>query len=143
MENDLNRFLTAQEHNYETALAEIKLGKKQSHWMWYVFPQLRGLGYSSTAMLYGIQDLEEAKAYLAHPLLGSRLVAITNALLLLNEKDAYIIFGNPDHLKLKSCMTLFSLVDEGTDAVFKKVIEQYFNGSMDAKSLQLISTNEI
>lgn len=142
MEHDLSRFLTAQENNYAIALAEIQSGKKESHWMWYIFPQLSGLGLSSTSLFYGIQNLEEAKAYLAHPVLGSRLVAITNALLLLNEKDAYSIFGSPDHLKLKSCMTLFSLVDETADAVFKKVIEQYFNGSMDAKTIALIACNE-
>ncbi|RAR73698.1 DUF1810 domain-containing protein [Flavobacterium aciduliphilum] len=139
MENDLNRFLTAQEHNYEIALAEIKLGKKESHWMWYVFPQLRGLGLSDTSFFYGIQDLEEAKAYLAHPLLGPRLVAITNALLLLNEKDAYTIFGSPDHLKLKSCMTLFSLVDECLDGVFKQVLDCYFNGGIDDRTLAFLN----
>jgi uncharacterized protein (DUF1810 family) len=143
MENDLNRFLTAQENNYEIALAEIKLGKKQSHWMWYIFPQVRGLGQSSTSVFYGIENLEEVIAYLAHPLLGSRLVAITNELLLLEDKDASKIFGNPDNLKLKSCMTLFSIIGENSGSVFKRVIDTYFDGCLDAKTLQLISTNEI
>lgn len=111
--------------------------------MWYFFPQYAGLGYSETSKIYAIKDINEAKEYLNHAILGSRLREITNELLLLDNKDAYGIFGSPDDLKLKSCMTLFSVIDETGDSVFKRVIDTYFDGDLDTKTLELISTNKI
>lgn len=104
---NLQRFKKAQERDYEIALREIKNGRKQSHWMWYVFPQLKGLGQSYNSNFYGIKDLSEASAYLADPLLGKRLVEISKALLNLYSNDALEIMGSPDHFKLKSCMSFF------------------------------------
>ena len=109
--SNLNRFLQAQSYQYETALKEIQNGRKQGHWMWYIFPQLRGLGQSSMAWEYGIADLGEAKAYLAHPILGVRLLEICNAALNTSSNNAVEVFGFPDNLKLKSSMTLFEAAD--------------------------------
>jgi|SRR6185312_3877422 len=130
----LERFLSAQERDYPQALAEIRSGRKRSHWIWYIFPQLRGLGHSHNAEYYGIQDLDEAEAYLAHPLLGPRLVKISGALLALPGHDATAVMGNPDDLKLRSCMTLFSLVP-GSDPVFQQVLDKYFKGQRDAATV--------
>ncbi|WP_067147176.1 DUF1810 domain-containing protein [Pseudotamlana agarivorans] len=138
MENDLNRFVKAQENDYKQALTEIKSGRKRSHWMWYVFPQFKGLGYSDISKFYAIQNLHEAIEYLNHPILGSRLIEITNELNLLHENDANKIFGSPDDLKLKSSMTLFSFIDRSKEMPFKKVIEKYFNGKFDNKTLNLL-----
>ena len=135
--NDLKRFLEAQENDFETALAEIRRGRKQSHWMWYIFPQIAGLGFSSTSKFYAIKDRGEAESYLAHPLLGNRLVEISNALLEVEGKTANQIFGSPDDVKLKSSMTLFGAVDD-TNPVFQKVLDKYFNGTKDCRTLELI-----
>ena len=135
MQTDINRFLKAQEKDYETALLEIKSGRKRSHWMWYIFPQIKGLGHSETAIYYAINDLKEARAFLNHPLLGSRLIQITTELLHLKENNAHTIFGSPDNLKLKSCMTLFSAVDQAESNIFKQVIDKYFHGDLDSKTL--------
>ena len=135
--DSLKRFLTAQEGDYVRALAEIKNGRKQSHWMWYVFPQLAGLGFSETAKFYGIRDLEEAREYLEHPVLGSRLLEISKVLLQFKGKTANQIFGSPDDLKLRSSMTLFSLV-ENTDPVFQAVLGIYYSSSPDPKTLALV-----
>lgn len=134
----LDRFLTAQENSFEKAVAEIKMGRKRSHWMWYVFPQFKGLGFSKTSAFYAIKSLEEAMEYLNHPILGPRILQITNELLLLTENDAYIIFGNPDCFKLKSSMTLFSMVDASEERIFRKVLDKFFNGELDEKTLVLI-----
>src|SRR5438270_10060514 len=107
-DTQLKRFIDAQERDYEIALAEIKNGRKRSHWMWYIFPQVKGLGFSSTSQHYGIANLKEAEAYLRHPVLGPRLIAISNELLNLENKNATDIFGNPDDMKLRSAMTLFA-----------------------------------
>lgn len=115
---------------YDIALAEIKSGKKQSHWMWYIFPQLKGLGKTTTSELYGIASIEEAQAYLAHPILGARLREITQALLEVKNKTAFEIFGTPDYLKLKSCMTLFKLAD-AEETIFQEVIDTYYMGYED------------
>lgn len=106
--------------------------------MWYVFPQLKGLGFSEKSKFYAIQNLEEGKEYLNHQILGSRLRHISNELLRQNGNDAYTIFGSPDHLKLKSCMTLFSLIDNSDDKIFYKVLEKYFSGELDNKTINLI-----
>ena len=135
--NELERFYRAQEQSYAQALREVRNGRKQSHWMWYIFPQLRGLGLSSTAAYYGIRGAEEARAYLADPLLGPRLAEISEALLELEEKDAERIFGFPDVLKLRSCMTLFAAVSaEGS--VFHRVLDAYYHGEKDERTLQML-----
>ena len=138
MDSNLNRFLAAQENDYEQALAEVKSGRKRSHWMWYIFPQFAGLGRSETSKFYALKSLSEAQEYLEHSILGSRLCEITNALLEIENTNATQVFGNPDDLKLKSCMTLFSVVDESDDNIFKKVLEKYFEGHFDKKTLKLI-----
>jgi uncharacterized protein (DUF1810 family) len=135
--NGLKRFTEAQENDFETALAEIRNGRKQSHWMWYIFPQIAGLGFSQTSKFYAIKDRAEAETYLAHPILGKRLVEISNALLEIEGKPADQIFGSPDDAKLKSSMTLFGALDD-TNAVFQKVLDKYFNGSKDERTLELI-----
>ncbi len=133
----LNRFTNAQQRTYSTALKEIKNGRKQSHWMWFIFPQIAGLGFSETSKLYAIQDIEEASLYLQHPVLGARLIEISQALLDVEGKTASQIFGSPDDLKLKSCMTLFSRVPNA-DPVFESVLNKYFKGVRDAGTLQLL-----
>ena len=140
-ENNLNRFLDAQEKDYSRALAEIKNGRKQSHWMWYIFPQIAGLGYSEMATFYAIKDIHEASDYLAHPVLGSRLIDISTALLGHDGKTANQIMGSPDDLKLRSSMTLFSLLDK-TDPVFQAVLDKFFNGAQDQKTLSIIKNND-
>ena len=134
---DLVRFVEAQKRNYDIALAEIKQGQKQSHWMWYIFPQMRGLGGSWMSDYYGIGSLEEAKVYLDHPVLGPRLIEISSALLSLPSNSASEVMGFPDDLKLRSCMTLFSQVDSA-DPVFEKVLEKYFQGKSDEETLALL-----
>jgi uncharacterized protein (DUF1810 family) len=138
MDNSLKRFTDAQENSYRMALSEIQQGRKQSHWMWFIFPQIAGLGFSETSRYYAIKDLQEAVEFLKHPVLGSRLINISRELLKLNTTDAQRVFGNPDDLKLKSSMTLFSMLP-GTDPVFQYVLEKFFNGEKDSKTLQIIS----
>ena len=118
-------------------MREIKSGRKTSHWMWYIFPQLSGLGHSQTARYYAIRDRAEAEAYLAHPVLGKRLLEISSELLKLESSDATAVMGWPDDLKLKSSMTLFSLVSR--EPVFRQVLEKYFRGEEDAYTVQAIS----
>ena len=134
---DLNRFLKAQELMYPWALREMKNGKKQSHWMWFIFPQLKTLGRSSTAIYYGIEDIGEARAYIEHPILGARLREISQALLELDTNDALAVMGHPDNLKLCSCMTLFSRAAQD-DRVFEAVINKFFNGNADAYTQELL-----
>ena len=135
--NDLKRFLDAQENDFERALAEIKRGRKQSHWMWYIFPQIAGLGLSETSRFYAVKDRAEAELYLAHPVLGARLVEISEALLEIEGKTANQIFCSPDDMKLKSSMTLFGAL-KNTNPVFQSVLDEYFNGTNDLRTLQLI-----
>ena len=136
MAYDLSRFHKAQKGSYETALAEICAGRKRSHWIWYIFPQIQGLGYSSTAQYYAIEDLEEAKAYLADPVLRERLLEISNALLALDSCDPSDVMGYPDDLKLRSSMTLFSLADPEC-TVFRDVLEKYYDGREDPRTIAL------
>lgn len=138
MDNDsLKRFIDAQERTYTTALSEIRNGKKQSHWMWFIFPQIKGLGYSSMSQLYAINDLTEAAAYLKHEVLGLRLIEISNALLSLTTSDPLLVFGSPDDVKLRSSMTLFSKVESG-DPVFDAVLKKFFHGQQDGQTLKLL-----
>ncbi len=136
-DKSLKRFIEAQEKSYSTALAEIKSGRKQSHWMWFIFPQMRDLGYSQMAQYYGIKDKEEAAAYLKHPVLGQRLQEISAALLNIASSDAHKIFGSPDHVKLKSSMTLFATVAE-EQPIFQQVFQKFFNGKKDDATLRLL-----
>ena len=132
----MQRFIQAHENDYQTALAEVRVGYKCSHWMWYIFPQLKGLGFSSTAQYYGINGREEAIAYLKHPVLGARLREITSVLLTLEGKSAVEIFGRTDAMKLRSSMTLFYAVSE--DDLFKKVLEKYYGGKPDGRTLAML-----
>ena len=136
MNYDLQRFHKAQIFDYPMALGEIKNGRKESHWMWYIFPQLKELGYSSTAKYYGLTK-DEAKAYLKDEILKSRLIEISQVLLELKSNDATEIFGYPDDLKLKSSMTLFSEIAPEIE-VFDKVLEKFFSGKKDDKTLELL-----
>ena len=131
--------MEAQEMNYATALSEIKNGRKRSHWMWYIFPQIQGLGFSETSKFYAIKDLAEAEEFLKHPVLGERLVEICHELLTLDSNNAYQIFGSPDDLKLKSSMTLFASLPD-TNPVFDEVLKKYFDGTKDKKTLEIISS---
>ena len=143
MPHDLIRFKKAQEHDYETALAEIRSGQKQSHWMWYIFPQLDGLGFSEISQYYGIKGIEEARAYLADDLLRSHLVEISESLLALESNNATQVMGYPDDLKLKSSMTLFLLAAERDSKyekeaqVFKSVLKKFFAGEMDGQTVEM------
>lgn len=130
MKFNIDRFLGPSNRMYDIALTEIKRGKKQSHWMWYIFPQLKGLGKTSTSELYGIASIEEAQAYFAHPILGKRLREITQAVLEVKNKTAFEIFGTPDYLKLKSSMTLFKLAAP-EESIFQEVIDTYYMGFDD------------
>ena len=133
----LDKFVTAQARDYDTALQEIRSGRKRSHWMWYIFPQLQGLGFSSTAQYYGIRDLEQAKDYMAHPVLGPRLVEISEALLTLGTSNPTAVMGYPDDLKLCSCMTLFEVAVPG-EKVFGQVIDKFYAGHRDRLTLEIL-----
>lgn len=137
MNYDLERFKKAQRGAYDEALAEIKRGRKNGHWMWYIFPQLSGLGMSATSLYYGIRGLDEAKAYFADPVLGERLREISEALLEIETNDPRAVFWSPDDMKLRSCMTLFSVAAPDCD-VFKKVLDKYFDGKPDPLTLDML-----
>nr|WP_010131925.1 DUF1810 domain-containing protein [Microbulbifer agarilyticus] len=138
--HNLQRFLDAQAICYPEALAEIRAGNKRTHWMWFIFPQIDGLGRSSTARHYAIKNREEAEAYLAHPVLGARLRECCAALLAVQGRSAHQIFGSPDDMKLKSSMTLFAIID-GRESQFKQVLERYYSGELDSATLKLIEQN--
>ncbi len=141
MDNEgLQRFVKAQEHDFARALWEIKNGRKMSHWMWYIFPQLQGLGHSMTAQYYAIKDRKEAEAYMNHPILGGRLLEISGELLKLKSNDAGEVLGWPDDMKLKSSMTLFETVS--AEPVFGQVLDKFFGGERDRKTLDLLMENE-
>jgi len=134
---NLSRFVAAQARNYDQAFCEIEAGQKVSHWMWYVFPQLAGLGNSDMARRYAISGVPEATAYMEHPLLGARLLACCEALLRLRGRTAHEIFGSPDDLKLRSSMTLFSQVSR-SQALCHSVLDRYFAGKPDERTLSLL-----
>ena len=138
---NLTRFIQAQKRDYDIALAEIRAGKKVSHWMWYIFPQLKGLGRSSTSEYYGLSGIKEAQAYLSDPILKARLIEITDAVIAHKDKSAEEIFGGIDAKKLRSCMTLFSIAAPDIP-VFDAVLEQFFNGTLDRNTLRLTKYNE-
>lgn len=133
----LDRFLDAQRTDYAAALSEIRRGRKTSHWMWYIFPQIAGLGQSSTARYYSIRDLAEAREYYAHPVLGHRLREISSVLLELTGSDPVAVFGGIDSMKLKSSMTLFAAAAPD-DPIFSRVLAKYYGGEQDALTLRLL-----
>ncbi|BFM45096.1 DUF1810 domain-containing protein [Flavobacterium johnsoniae] len=138
-EDGIERFIRAQQDAYPRALEEIRSGRKQSHWMWFVFPQIRGLGFTDYNVYFGLKDLDEAREYLNDPVLGKRLVEISQAVLGLNGKTALEIFGKPDQRKLRSCMTLFSRIADA-DPVFGKVLQKYYGGILDEKTISILGT---
>jgi uncharacterized protein (DUF1810 family) len=135
--HNLNRFLQAHAHDYERALSEVKAGRKRSHRMWYIFPQFAGLGISSTSERYAIKSVAEAKAYLAHPVLGPRLVECAEAVLGIEGRSALEVFGSPDDLKLRSCATLFANVSPA-ESVFERLLDRYYQGERDSQTLRLL-----
>jgi uncharacterized protein (DUF1810 family) len=139
---DLSRFLSAQEGVYERALAELKGGQKRTHWMWYIFPQLDGLGFSPTAKRYSIKSIEEAQQYLNHPVLGKRLLKCTEAVLALKGGSVSEIFGYPDDMKFKSSMTLFEQVT-GPGSVFSSALDRYCHGERDTSTLRLLKKSNL
>jgi len=134
---DLGRFIKAQENVYERVLAELKSGKKRTHWMWYIFPQIDGLGHSATSKYYAIKSIKEAREYLNHPVLGTRLVECAETVLAIEGRSISEIFGYPDDMKLRSSMTLFACVS-GSQDVFARVLDKYFQGQPDVKTLLLL-----
>ena len=135
--HDLDRFLQAQADVYDQALAEIRSGEKRSHWMWYIFPQFDGLGFSSTSRRYSIKSAAEAQAYLQHRVLGRRLIECAEAALGVEGRSAFEIFGSPDDMKLRSCATLFASVSPA-GSVFHRLLDKYFHGKRDEKTLRLL-----
>lgn len=139
-DHSLERYIDAQERMYDRALEEVKNGKKVTHWIWYIFPQIKGLGTSNKSIYYGIDSQEEAEAYLRHPILGARLREITSVFLNLNRVNAKDVFGELDAMKVRSCMTLFDEVAD--DNLFQKVIDRYFNGCKDISTLKLLGISD-
>jgi len=137
--HDLQRFVDAQEPSYAEALREIRAGRKRSHWMWYVFPQIAGLGNSQVSARYAIRSKNEARAYLAHAILGPRLIECAEAVLALNNRSARDIFGSPDDLKLRSCATLFAQVTP-PESVFERLLDKYYSSEPDPKTLSLLES---
>ena len=140
MDHNLERFLIAQQTYYRTALQEIKAGQKRSHWMWFIFPQIVGLGYSETARYYAIKNMDEAKAYMEDYTLSSNLIEVSQALLEVESNDAEEVMGWPDNLKLKSSMTLFALAKPECE-VFQKVLDKFFGGERDQKTVEILSAH--
>lgn len=136
----LSRFVEAQRDSFEQALAEITAGKKRTHWMWYIFPQIDGLGSSPTARRYAIRGIEEARAYIGHAVLGPRLLECADAAVGVEGRSAAEIFGYPDDLKLKSCATLFACVSP-PGSVFDRLLEKYYGGERDRETLRLLGTD--
>jgi O-acetyl-ADP-ribose deacetylase (regulator of RNase III)/uncharacterized protein (DUF1810 family) len=134
---NLERFVEAQTYNYANALNEISKGRKTSHWMWYIFPQITGLGFSEMSRKYAIQNLQEAEFYISHEVLGNRLIKMSEVLLKIDGKTANEIFGSPDDMKLKSCMTLFSLTSNAKP-IFKEVLQKYFQGKKCTKTIKIL-----
>ena len=136
----LTRFVEAQNHVYEDVLAELRVGRKTSHWMWFIFPQVAGLGSSGTSRYYAIESIEEARAYLAHDILGSRLAECVEILLQQEERSVHEIFGYPDDMKLKSSMTLFAHASR-PGSPFEKVLERFFGGDRDQATLEILGVS--
>ena len=133
----LDRFVQAQDRTYESALTEIRNGRKRSHWMWFIFPQFEGLGSSAQSVFFSIKSIAEAKAYLAHPLLGPRLIECAGAVLAIDGRSAIDIFGSPDDMKLRSSATLFARASPD-GSVFHRILDKYFGGRADEQTLRLV-----
>jgi uncharacterized protein (DUF1810 family) len=140
--HNLQRFIDAQEPSYRDALAEIRAGRKRSHWMWYVFPQFAGLGNSPMSARYAIRSKDEARAYLAHPILGARLMECAEAVLAINDRSARDIFGTPDDLKLRSSATLFAQLSP-PGSVFERLLDKYYSSEPDPKTINLLATSTV
>ena len=136
---NLGRFVTAQAQVFETVLDELQAGRKRTHWMWFIFPQLSGLGRSSTARFYGIGSIDEARAYLAHPTLGPRLHLCTRIVLASESSSLHAMFGSPDDMKFRSCMTLFSLATDDSDNAFRHALDRWCHGRPDEQTLALLN----
>jgi len=137
---DLRRFTRAQQGIYDSVLEELRSGRKRTHWMWFIFPQIAGLGHSPTSQHYAIKSIEEARRYLNHPLLGARLLECAEAVLAVEGRSVSDIFGYPDDMKLMSSMTLFASVADHPHSVFIRVLEKYFQGKQDHRTLQLLES---
>lgn len=135
---DLNRFLEAQEEGYAQVVSELENGRKRTHWMWYIFPQIDGLAFSPMSKRYSIKSREEAQAYLRHPVLGSRLQECAEAVVHVEGRSIEEILGSPDDMKLKSCATLFAFVSS-SNSVFERIIEKYYHGEQDDRTLRLLA----
>lgn len=135
---NLERFVLAQQVNYEDALREMRCGRKQTHWMWYIFPQLRGLGQSAMSMRYGLDCLEEARAYLAHPVLGPQLLKCCEAVLKADSNDPWEVFGSPDDLKFRSCLTLFALAAPSVP-IFEQLLDKFYGDQKDLRTIQILN----
>lgn len=134
---DLDRFVAAQQADYERALGELRRGRKQSHWMWYIFPQVQGLGHSFMSRRYALSGVEEARAYLAHPVLGPRLLECCRAALETGSSNPREVFGTPDDLKFRSCLTLFALADPA-EPVFAELLDKFYGGKKDPQTLDIL-----
>ena len=141
MNDSLDRLLAAQDRHYAQALDELRAGRKTSHWIWFVLPQLRGLGRSSTAYEYGITGLAEAQAYLAHPVLGERLRECVRAMLTHKNKSAERILGEVDAMKFRSCLTLFEAVSGEADGLFAQALQRFYSGERDEATLSLLASS--
>jgi uncharacterized protein (DUF1810 family) len=139
---NLQRFLRAQDHVYDAVLDELRAGGKSSHWMWFIFPQITGLGRSGTAQTFAIASLDEAKAYLQHPVLGSRLRECTQLVINVDGRSAEQIFGYPDHLKFRSCLTLF-MTATTENKVFRDALLKYFDGKPDTLTLDILAHHKL
>ena len=138
MADDLERFVVAQAPHIEAVRGELAAGRKRTHWMWFVFPQLRGLGHSQLAWHFGLQSVAEARDYLAHPILGARLRECVELAVAVPDRSAHEIFGSPDDLKLRSCLTLFREID-GAPGLFGRALDRFFDGRPDPKTLQMLA----
>lgn len=134
---DLDRFVAAQQADYQRALGELRRGRKQSHWMWYIFPQVQGLGHSLMSRRYALSGVEEARAYLAHPVLGPRLLECCRAVLEAGSSNPREVFGTPDDLKFRSCLTLFALADPA-EPVFAELLDKFYGGKKDPQTLDIL-----
>lgn len=137
--SSLQRFVDAQAEVFDAALGELRAGRKRTHWMWFIFPQLRGLGLSPTSEFYGLASLEEARAYLAHPVLGPRLATCTSAILSSAEASAHRIFGSPDDMKLRSCLTLFDKASPRPGNLYRQALRRFFDDAPDRRTLDLLA----
>ena len=138
MDDDLERFVVAQAPHIEAVEAELAAGRKRTHWMWFVFPQLRGLGHSQLAWHFGLPSAAQARDYLAHAILGPRLRECVDLILAVPDRSAHEIFGSPDDLKLRSCLTLFREIDDA-EGVFGRALDRFFDGQPDSRTLQLLA----